>query len=171
MRWVPALLLVTACTAGTTGATGTPTVTPSPAPAPTITTTPTATPSPTKPTPVWVVGASPLPLRADGFGEVLPTPTVLRDRHLQAADILPPPSDGRFHTTAVGISSATRERMGTTYKAGCPTPLSALRYVTLTFRGFDGRAHTGELVLRKDAVPRAVAAFRRRKCGFPAPRT
>ncbi len=124
------------------------------------------TPSPTLAP--WVVGASPLPLQANGFGQVLPTPPQLRDRHLQAADVLPPPSDGRFHATAVRVSDAVRQRMGTTYKAGCPEPLSALRYLTLTFRGFDGRAHTGELVVRQDAVGRVTAAFRRLfALGFP----
>jgi hypothetical protein len=115
-----------------------------------------------------VVGASPLPLRPDGFGEVLPTPKVLRDRRLQARDVLPAPADCAFHWTATAISPAVRQRMGETYKAGCPTSLSALRYLTLVFRGFDGRAHTGELVVRHDAVPAFVAAFRRLfALGFP----
>jgi hypothetical protein len=115
-----------------------------------------------------VVGASPLPLGPNGFGQVLPTPRVLRDRHLQAADVLPPPSDGRFHWSATAISSRIRERMGATYKAGCPTPLSDLRYLTLVFRGFDGGAHTGELVVNRTAVTRTVAAFRQLYAlGFP----
>jgi hypothetical protein len=118
------------------------------------------TPS-TSPRPVWVVGASPLPIGPDGFGKVLPTPKVLRDRHLQQADDLPPPTDGLFHSTVSAISSATRARMGTTYKAGCPVALKDLRYLTLTFRGFDGRAHTGELVVAAKAAQKTVNAFRR----------
>ena len=162
MRWVPVLLLAAACSAGTTGATATPTLTPSPVAVPT-TQVPTATASPTvRPTPAtWVVGASPLPLRPDGFGEVLPTPAVLRNRHLQAADVLPPPSDGAFHWTQARISDAIRRRMGDTYRSGCPVPLADLRYLTLSFHGFDGKAHTGELVVRGYAVPKYVAAFRR----------
>ncbi|MCU1623054.1 MAG: hypothetical protein JWL79_1899 [Frankiales bacterium] len=118
--------------------------------------------------PTWVLGASPLPLRPDGFGQVLPTPTVLRNRHLQAADVLPAPADGAFHWSQATITSRLRQRMGSTYKAGCPTSLSDLRYLTLVFRGFDGRAHTGELVVRKDAVPHMVAAFGRLfALGFP----
>jgi hypothetical protein len=102
-----------------------------------------------------------LPLRPDGFGRVLPTPTVLRNRRLQARDVLPPPADAAFHWTQATISSEIRRRMGTTFKPGCPVSLSDLRYVTLTFRGFDGRPHTGELVVRSYAVPKYVAAFRR----------
>ncbi|MDX6216036.1 MAG: hypothetical protein QOG99_1620 [Frankiales bacterium] len=165
MRWVPALLVVAACSTGTTGAIATSTPTPTPvspstSPAPTIT--------PTPPVPTWVLGASPLPLRSDGFGQVLPTPRLLRDRHLQAADVLPAPPDGAFHWSQRTITSRIRQRMGSTYKAGCPTSLADLRYLTLVFRGFDSRAHTGELVVRKDAVPHVVAAFRRLfGLGFP----
>jgi hypothetical protein len=132
-----------------------------------VTTTSPTTPT-AKPTATWVVGASPLPLRPDGFGEVLPTPKVLRDRHLQAGDVLPPPKDGRFHWGQTVITSTIRQRMGSTYKPGCPTRLSDLRYLTLVFRGFDGRAHTGELVVNRNAVPKAVAAFRELfAIGFP----
>jgi len=37
--------------------------------------------------------------------------------------------------------------MGTTWQPGCPVPLADLRHVTLSFWGFDGRPHTGELVV------------------------
>jgi hypothetical protein len=44
---------------------------------------------------------------------------------------------------------------------GCPVPLSQLRYLTLSFRGFDGRAHTGELVVRASVARDVVTVFRR----------
>ena len=169
MRWVPVLLLAAACTGGTPTALSTPSPTPSPAVVPT-----TSAPRPTvsapapRPSPTWVLGASPLPLQAGGFGQVLPTPPALRNRRLQAADVLPPPADGRFRWSAATVSGAVRQRMGETYKAGCPVPLADLRYLTVVFRGFDGRPHTGELVVRASAVPRFVAAFRRLYAlGFP----
>ena len=37
--------------------------------------------------------------------------------------------------------------MGTTWQPGCPVPLADLRHVTLSFWGFDGRPHTGELIV------------------------
>lgn len=117
--------------------------------------------SPSPAAPLWVVGASPLPRRPDGFGEVLPTPRVLRDRRLPTTDLLPPPADGRFHDVVRPVGRAVRLRLGTNYQPGCPVPLSQLRYVTLSFWGFDGRAHTGELVVAARAVPSAVRAFRR----------
>lgn len=155
------LLLVAACQS-TPVAAPSPSVTPSPAPVPSATPSPTAsaTPSPSPPSPVWVVGASPLPLRPDGFGEVLPTPQVLRVRRLPTKDLLPPPADGRFHATTGGITSAIRTRMGESYRSGCPVPLRDLRYLTLSFRGFDGKAHTGELVVAASAAASTVRVFR-----------
>src|SRR5687767_12391177 len=95
-------LLVAGCGAATEQAAPTPSASASasppaaPAPAP-----PPApeSPPPPPPAPAWTVGASPLPLRPDGFGQVLPTPEVLRDRRLVTKDLLPPPPDGRFAAT------------------------------------------------------------------------
>lgn len=131
-------------------------------PTTTATPLPSATPplSSPAPSPTWVVGASPLPLRPDRFGQVLATPRVLRDRRLPTRDLLPPPADGRFHATTSRVSGAVRARMGETYRPGCPVPLSGLRYVTVVFRGFDGRAHTGELVVATRAAPSVVRVFR-----------
>lgn len=160
--------LLTACASGA----GTPVAEPS-----TPLTPPVAAPSPptatvavpaTPAAPAWVVGASPLPLRPDGFGQVLPTPTVLRDRRLPTIDLLPPPSDGLFHSTIGPVTPAVRARMGQTWSASCPVPLSGLRYVTVVFRGFDRKAHRGELVVAASAAPTMVRAFRALfAMGFP----
>ncbi|HEV3013578.1 MAG TPA: M15 family metallopeptidase [Actinomycetota bacterium] len=110
---------------------------------------------------VWRVGARPLPLRPDGFGKVLPTPAVLRDRRLPTLDRLPPPPGGQFRSSVRPISAAVRARMGTTWKPGCPVGLADLRYVTVSFRGFDGRAHTGELVVHRRVAAPVVSVFAR----------
>lgn len=148
-----------------TGAQGSPQPLPTPPGAPT---TRTLQPSPaTRPPVVWRVGARPLPLRPDGFGKVLPTPAVLRDRRLPTLDRLPPPG-GRFRSAVRPISGAVRARMGTTWKPGCPVGLADLRYVTVSFRGFDGRAHTGELVVhRRVAVPVVSVFARLYRARFP----
>jgi hypothetical protein len=139
----------------------------------------TATPAPTRsvalrsspsavPPPVWVVGASPLPLGSNGFGQVLPTPKVLRNRSLPTVDVLPPPRDGLFHDTTGPITAGLRTRMGATYQPGCPVPLSKLTYLTLSFHGFDHRVHTGELVVATSAASKTTLAFRRLfSLGFP----
>jgi hypothetical protein len=133
--------------------------TPSSSPSPTAAATPRPTASPTA-RPIWVVGVHPLPLRPDGFGEVLPTPRVLRDRRLPTRDLLPPPRDGRYHATVGPITSALRRRMGESYRPGCPVSLSSLRYLTLTFRGFDHKVHTGELVVAARAAGSTTRVFR-----------
>ncbi len=125
------------------------------APAPDPTTS-TATPGPaasvTAPAPpgapAWVLGATPLPKGPDGTPLVLPTPPALRDRRLPTVDHLPPPPpDAPYRSTKAAIDAAVAERMGTTWQPGCPVPLSDLRYLTMSFWGFDGRPHTGEMVV------------------------
>jgi hypothetical protein len=106
----------------------------------------------------WTMG-TPLPLRADGFGQVLPTPTVLRNRRIATVDVLPAPTDGRFHSSVGLITPALAHRMAGTHRAGCPVPLTALRYLTVSFRGFDGRAHTGEIVVAATVAAPVVQVF------------
>jgi hypothetical protein len=151
-----------------------PTVAPSPTPtAASVSTSSTATTATTAPTttttaPVWVVGAQLLPLRPDGFGEVLPTPAPLVNRSLPTADLLPPPASGGFESSIAPIDDTVRERMGSTFAEGCPVPLDGLRYLTVSFRGFDGAAHTGELIVNADEAADVVDVFRQLfEAGFP----
>jgi hypothetical protein len=51
--------------------------------------------------------------------------------------------------------------MGETWQPGCPVGLGDLRYVTVSFRGFDGRAHTGELVVNRGVAAGVVSVFAR----------
>jgi len=118
-------------------------------------------PATTGPAGGWRVGARPLPLRPDGFGKVLPTPAALRDRRLPTLDRLPPPPGGRFRSSIRPVSPAVRARMGTTWKPGCPVGLADLRDVTVSFRGFDGKAHTGELVVHRRVAAGVVSVFAR----------
>ena len=59
------------------------------------------------------------------------------------------------------IGAAVRDRMGTTWRPGCPVGLDDLRYVTVSFRGFDGRPHTGELVVHERVAAEVVSVFAR----------
>lgn len=127
----------------------------------TTTTAAPATTVTTLPAPAWVVGATPLPLRPDGFGEVQPTPAPLVDRRLPTTDRLPPPASGDFESTVSVIDEAVRARMGGTWQDGCPVALDALRYVTVSFIGFDERPHTGEMVVHAGEADDVVSVFRR----------
>jgi hypothetical protein len=56
----------------------------------------------------------------------------------------PPPA---FHAHVAPV-----HRAGRSWHPGCPVPLSALRSLRVSYWGFDGRAHTGRLVVNADAV-------------------
>jgi hypothetical protein len=51
-------------------------------------------------------------------------------------------------------------KQGGFWHRGCPVPLSGLRLLTVTHRGFDGRSHTGQLVVNRDAALPLAGVFR-----------
>lgn len=60
-----------------------------------------------------------------------------------------------------GIGPALRHRMRASHRPGCPVPLADLRHLRMTYVGFDGRAHTGELVIHRDYARRVAGVFGR----------
>jgi hypothetical protein len=108
---------------------------------------------------MWELGAHPLPLRGDGYGKVRPTPRSLRVRRYPTVDLLPPPAGERFESSIGQVTPQLRERMGTSWSPQCPVGLDELRYLTLSFRGYDGAAHTGELVVAASAAEDVVSVF------------
>jgi hypothetical protein len=99
----------------------------------------------------------PLPLRPDGYGVAQPTPPDLVDRRLPTRDVLPPPVDGKFTSTVEPVPDDVLAR--STWKPECPVQPADLRYLTVAFRGFDGAAHTGELIVAARAADDVAAAF------------
>lgn len=108
----------------------------------------------------WELGVHVLPRTADGFGEIRPTPKQLRVRRFPTKDLLPAPEGDRFRSTIGPVTEAIRQRMGETWSPQCPVGLADLRYLTVSFRGFDDRAHTGELVIAADQAEGVVSVFR-----------
>jgi hypothetical protein len=51
--------------------------------------------------------------------------------------------------------------IGRSWHSGCPVSLSQLRLVTVGYRGFDGRAHTGAIVVNADVARAVVTVFHR----------
>jgi hypothetical protein len=100
-----------------------------------------------------------LPRRPDGFGEVLPTPPELVDRRSTAPDVLPPPASGEYEASIAPISAELLPR--TTWRPGCPVPPERLRYLRMSFWGFDDRPHTGEMIVREDVAEPVVGVFRK----------
>ncbi len=50
--------------------------------------------------------------------------------------------------------------MARSWRDGCPVPLEDLRYVTVTYVGFDGASRTGELVVNRSVAADVVEVFR-----------
>jgi len=155
---------------GASGATASgPAATPTTSPAtPTSSTTPAAATTRATPTtgagnngaspaPSWL-GRRVLKIGSDGFGIAGSTPVELRNRRIITTDFLPAPSDGRFHARIEAVPDAVVKR--SSWSSKCPVALSHLRYVTVGFRGFDGHAHTGELLVNSSVASDVVTVFR-----------
>lgn len=115
-----------------------------------------------RPRPEWL-GTRPLPETADGHAPAQPTPEELVDRRLPPPEPPPglpaPPGDGSFRATIDAVPAAVAARA--TWQEDCPVALEDLRYLTLTFWGFDERAHTGELVVHRRAAEAIAGVFER----------
>jgi hypothetical protein len=59
------------------------------------------------------------------------------------------------------VSRVTAAQLTYSWRPGCPVAPAQLRRVRLTYWGFDGRAHTGALVVNVSAVGDVVRVFRR----------
>lgn len=125
--------------------------TPATSPIPSITRVGDATAAPT-----WL-GTRTLSVGSNGFAAAQDTPPELRNRSIITVDDLPPPADGGFHSVIQAVPASVLAR--STWSSGCPVAATDLRYVTVSFRGFDGLAHTGELLVNARAADALVTVF------------
>lgn len=88
-----------------------------------------------------------------------------------AAAFIPGAASARagFRGEISPLSPALRAQMtGVSWHRGCPVPLSSLRLLTLSYRGFDHRAHTGRLIVNRSVAKQVVGVFRKLyRAGFP----
>ncbi len=91
------------------------------------------------------------------YGVARPTPAELRDRQLYTVDVLDPPDTPAFAATVELVPSDVLAR--STWQPGCPVSVDELRYLTMTFRGFDEGVHTGEMIVNVAIVEETVAVF------------
>jgi hypothetical protein len=98
-----------------------------------------------------------LPKRPDGFGQILPTPPELVNRALPTKDLLPPPADGKYASTVAPVPPDVLAR--STWQPACPVGKDDLRYLTMSFWGFDGRPHTGEMIVHARVAQRVTEVF------------
>ncbi len=170
----PLLLVLLAC-----GSSGQPqpahpsTVLAAPTPTPTTTTSISPVPRSTTPAlprlsgrpmpgsvpPTWL-GKRVLPRKADGFGEIRPTPVDLEQRRFTLPDRLPA-LPGRGFASRIASPAPPRVLARSTWVPGCPVAAEDLAWVRLSFWGFDERRHTGELLVNRAAAEEVVAVFAR----------
>lgn len=179
---LPAILLLAGCASAVGGALPDRTTTAPPPPtvvavpstpgtstastsAPAVSSSPTTLPPGVTQPPSWL-GSRPLEVGPDGNPASAPTPPELSDRRFTTVDRLPPPPQDRFVSTVGPVPADVAAR--STWEEGCPVSLEELAYVTASFRGFDGLAHTGELLVAEEAADDMVSVFEQLfVAGFP----
>jgi hypothetical protein len=108
--------------------------------------------------PDWL-GTRELPRAANGYGEVQPTPPVLRNRRWTLPDTVPM-LPGRGFAAKVRSPAPRRVIERSTWQQGCPVAPTDLAWVRLTFWGFDAQRHTGELLVHRTVAEDIVSVFR-----------
>ena len=106
--------------------------------------------------PAWL-GSRVLPERPDGLGEIRDTPPELADRRFPPPDA--DPVDDEFVASVEPVPADVAER--STWRPDCPVDLDELRYVTMSFWGFDDRTHRGEMIVNATVAAGVVTVFER----------
>jgi hypothetical protein len=108
-----------------------------------------------------------LELGPSGFPPAQPTPPELDDRRLPPPPSdLPGPTGDAFAASVTAVPDDVLAR--STWGEHCPVASDDLRYATVTFLGFDGAHHTGELLLHAEVADDVVGVFRQlHEAGFP----
>ena len=119
---------------------------------------------------VWVLSTLVLTVltsacTAGGPGSGVGPPTSLSSASVVATERIVPqdtsaePSDAQLAPFSYTVAAVTVERLGASYRPGCPVAPDALRLLGLSYVGFDGAAAEGELVVAADLVQDIVAVF------------
>lgn len=186
IRWIAScsavLVVVLAGCGGTSDGAGaastpepeSPVVSSRPQPSPTVTSEPSTSATPSPPSsrtsgpppsaeppdadarPDWL-GTRVLPERPDGLGEIQDTPPELVDRRFPPPDARPV-ADG-FSASLGPVPEDVLER--STWDADCPVGTDDLRYITMTFWGFDDSTYIGEMIVNADVAEAVVDVFER----------
>lgn len=80
-----------------------------------------------------------------------------------AAQPAPPPAPQGYQSSVAQLPASVRIELKKRrfWSARCPVGLSSLRILTVAYRGFDGRAHTGQMVVNQAAAGPLARAFHR----------
>lgn len=69
------------------------------------------------------------------------------------------PQPGSVAQQPALVEPVDEAALGASWRPGCPVPPADLRRITLSYIGFDGRSHRGELVVHRDLVGDVIAIF------------
>ena len=72
-----------------------------------------------------------------------------------------PEPQPEFSVAPLSPTHRAQLRKGGFWRPGCPVSLDGLRAVTVSYQGFDGRMHTGELIVNGEAAHPLRRVFRR----------
>ena len=72
----------------------------------------------------------------------------------------PTKRDLRFRAVVSSIGPATKAKMGTSWRKGCPVPLEDLRVIAMTHWDFAGEVRTGELIVHERHASGVTKVFR-----------
>jgi hypothetical protein len=75
----------------------------------------------------------------------------------------PPPAPPGYQSSVARLPASIRLELkkGKVWTARCPVGLSQLRVLTVSYRGFDGRPHIGQMVVNEAATGPLARAFHR----------
>src|SRR4051794_9815130 len=65
-----------------------------------------------------------------------------------------------FFSSIRPLSPSVRTQVASAWDAGCPVPLSGLRVLTVSYRGFDEHVHRGQIVINAQQAPKLAQVFR-----------
>ncbi|MFD7078243.1 M15 family metallopeptidase [Nocardioides sp. NPDC059952] len=117
-----------------------------------------AAPKPGSVPPPWL-GTRVLKEDAEGYGIAGPTPKELRNRAWTLPDVMPMlPGDGFTAEVDIAPDDVIAR---STWVPGCPVSRRELAWVRMTFWGFDGDRHTGEMLINARVAEDVVGVFRK----------
>ncbi|MFE7228581.1 M15 family metallopeptidase [Nocardioides sp. NPDC057577] len=117
-----------------------------------------AAPKPGSVPPPWL-GTRVLKEDAEGYGIAGPTPKELRNRAWTLPDMMPMlPGDGFTAEVDIAPDDVIAR---STWVPGCPVSRRELAWVRMTFWGFDGDRHTGEMLINARVAEDVVGVFRK----------
>lgn len=108
--------------------------------------------------PRWL-GTRTLPAGQDGFAEAQATPAELRNRRFTLPDTVKPLPGKGFASEIVSPPPSDVLRRST-FRTTCPVEVDDLAWIRVVFQGFDGKRHTGELLVNRAVTDEVVAIFK-----------